>query len=259
MYLIFKALVRRDLKVLQQTLFSNLIDSVITTCCFYLVYGNLMPLLGMRTSLVPAIFIGMLGSIILNLLFFHAQQTAFDLEFHRTIDYYSTLPISTNWLIARYVFSNFLSVFLSSIPIFIGGRMLFGNLCDFSQGSILLTIFIYCLTLLMLTILVMTMVFYASYRWFNNNMWSRFLNPLLFLGCEFVPWKSIFTLSPLLSALFAISPVTYALEGLRYALTGSPQYLSPYLCIPLLLAWIFLGTIALQHTVKKRLDIINLR
>lgn len=251
---LFWALIRRDMKVLQSHIMAFWFDGALTVLCFYLMYGHLLPLMGLDRAITASVFMGMFTAFCFTVVHATEQRTVLDLAFHRTIDYYVTLPISLDWLIVRHVVSGVIALMLTAFPVLVFGRIIFAPSVDFAQGN-LFVFLLACLTmLLMITIWIAAVAFSVSYPWFRDNMWMRFLTPLLFLGCEIVPWKAIYAFSPALGCLCLLSPITFGIEGMRGAITGGINYLSPWLCIAGEFAWIIVGIILLRYRVRRRLD-----
>ena len=103
---IFLALLTRDLKVLKRRLNSLIIDGLILVSVTVLIFGYLLPLLGMPTTLIAPIFLGnSLSFFLASLGYNFATRMVYDLKFDRFIDYFLTLPLPKKWLFAYFITS----------------------------------------------------------------------------------------------------------------------------------------------------------
>ena len=84
---IFWALLSRDMKVLKHRLNNLIIDGLILVFVTVLIFGYLLPLLGMPTSLIAPIFLGnSLSFFLASLGYNFATRMTYDLRFNRFID-----------------------------------------------------------------------------------------------------------------------------------------------------------------------------
>src|SRR5579859_2950288 len=134
----YKALVMRDIYLLRKSWFSNIVDSTIIVVFWYMTYAWLLPSMGLDTALITPIFFGIIMMVFINISFDRAMIDSLDMETTRFIDYQLTLPLHTNWLLAKYATSYFLDLLCSSLPVIIIGRLIFGSFLHLDNGSIIL-------------------------------------------------------------------------------------------------------------------------
>lgn len=252
-FICFIRLVQRDLYILKSYFFQFLIEGGIAAGCFYLLYACFLPAMGMTPRFVPAMFMGSLVSNMIPVIFSSLQQVAIDLEKHRYIEYIATLPISNALIILRFILSMTLGTLICWIPVCGCGALLFHAFLRESPGSLSTFLIIAFLLLFAVCAITTAIVFFFSYTWFNSYMWVCGLMPLIFFGCEIVPWRDAYRVAPYLATLFLLNPVTYGIEGMRSVITGSPHYIPTSVCIPVLLLWSFIGYFGALYSFNKRM------
>ena len=117
---IFFALITRDIKVLRLRLKDLIIDGLILVCVTVLIFGYLLPLLGMPTSLIAPVFLGnSLCFFLASLGYNFAMRMVYDLKFNRFIDYFLTLPLPKRWLFSYFVASFIIETSIVTWPFII--------------------------------------------------------------------------------------------------------------------------------------------
>lgn len=252
---IFLTLLKRDFKVTVLNFTSLLIDSAIIASIFSLLYGYLLPIMGMPTVLTGPLFLGTMVITILSMSFGRTVKIKSDLEFNRFINYQSTLPISKKWLLASYISSFSIDIFISTTPVFLIGMILLRNLILFNINFFGLCI-VYILALLLFSTFFLLLAFATEWEWFINNTWEKILVPVMHLGGIYFIWSRLNSFSPLLSKFILLNPLIYIIEGLRAGLFDGSEFLPLMYCVPILLFWIILMLILLWQIITKRLDLV---
>ncbi len=248
------ALVHRDILVIRQRLRGAMIDAGIQLLVQVITFGALFPTMGVPKNLIAPLFV---GSIVLQLQFLgmgFGLRTIFDIKYNRFIDYRLTLPLPKRWLFASYITYFCIEAAIISLPLFTFGIILLGTNFEMIAPNWWLFCIIYLLTLCLYGLLFLGMSMYYSFDWFMQNLWPRRLTFLLMLSPLFVVWFKVKQFSPWFARAMLISPLTYATEGLRATLIGGPEYISAYICIPMLFGWIFLFSCFASYGIRKRLD-----
>ena len=254
-FAIFFALLARDMKVLRIRLRSLIIDSLILVAIAVLVFGNLLPMMGMSTTLIGPVFLGNSLSFFLASLGYNwALRMAYDLKFDRFIDYFQTLPLPRSWLFAYYVLSFITEAAIVTLPMVTAGIIALGNNFGPINGSWLIFLCMYFLTLLFWGLFFLGSAFVYDYQWFRSNMWARRIMPLFALGPAFFTFKTISAIAPVASKLMLLNPATYIIEGLRVSLLGGADYLSLTVCLCGSLTAIIFMYIRLHYGIYKQLD-----
>lgn len=252
---IFYALLERDMNVLKKRLFSLLIDGIILVVIAVLVFGNLLPLMGMSTTLIAPVFLGNSLSFFLASLGFNwALRMAYDLKFDRCIDYFLMLPLPKSWLFLYYIVSFIIETAIVTLPMVTIGIVALGNNFGPINGSFVAFLCMYFLALLFWGLFFLGSSFMYSYQWFRSNMWARRIMPLFALGPAFFTFKTINVIMPVTSKLLFLNPATYIIEGLRSSLLGGSDYLPFGVCLCGSLGAIILMYVRLCYGVYKQLD-----
>ncbi len=252
---IFGALLARDMKVLKSRLRSLVIDSLILVIIAVLVFGNLLPMMGMPTKLIAPVFLGNSLSFFLASLGYNwALRMAYDLKFDRFISYFLIIPLPKPWLFAYYIISFIIEAAIVTLPMVTVGIIALGN--DFGPINEGWPIFLcmYFLALLFWGLFFLGSAFIYDYQWFRSNMWARRIMPLFALGPAFFTFNTIATIAPAISKLMFLNPITYVIEGLRTSLLGGTDYLPLSLCLSGSLIAIIFMYIRLHYGIYKQLD-----
>jgi len=250
------ALLSRDLRIQLFNLRTTIENTIIIVFFGYLNYGYFLPLLGMKQELIVPVFLGIVIFMFFSVAFRRALLEAIDLKDHHLIRYQVILPLSKNWLIIKYVCSFFSLLFLSSFPIFIFAKILLGvklNLFFLIRPSFWCT---YLVSLFFVSTFFLFLIFKYSYDWFSASFWPRVLLPMEFFGCTLYTWKNLNLGLPNFAKWILLNPMTYVNEGIRASiLNDSVNYISPWICVLVLLFFSLFNVVFLNYTFKSRLDL----
>ena len=251
---IYKALVARDFIVIKKRYAKVIIDSMVQLILTVFLFGSFFPLFGVPPHFIAPLFI---GSQAINMFFFGMNfglRNLFDLQHNRFIDYRLTLPLPKRWLFASYITYFICETFALYAPLFTIGILLLGPKFRIVHTSPLFFILISLITLCFYGIFFLALSFHYEYDWFMQNVWPRRLSILFVFSPLSFLWKSAYSFSPKLAVLMLLSPLTYAIEGLRGAIIGTKQFLSPLVCISMLCFFLGLAILFLAQAIKRRLD-----
>lgn len=253
---IFYALLRRDLKVILQTMRDTIIDSAIIVIFTYLVYGHFLPLMGLSQALIAPIFLGINVLVLINIMYDRALRDAIDLDFTRFIDYQIGLPISLGWLMMKYIISYVLDILLAWITIAIFGFALFYRSLNITMSSLPFFLATILLIIFVLATGFLIEVFTVSFEWFRENTYPRVIMPGMLLGCIYYPWYQVAALFPMIKFLLLLSPVTYMVEGLRATMLDSGTFISIWICWLVLLSILCINVVILYRQMRKCIDAV---
>ncbi len=251
---IFFVLLQRDLKALSKMFKSRLIDNLFILTVDVLLFGWMLPLLGMPAERIAPFFV---SSIIFQMSILNytiAKNRNYDLRFDRFIDYQLTLPISKKWLFAEKIVYSVIEISTIIVPVFFIGLFILRHKFIIIHTNWLALIAIYLFSLFVLAFLYSYFAFAYSYTWFGNNLFMRRLSPMNTLSSAFVPWKIIAPVYPLLGWVVLFSPLTYMGEGIRTAMIGGDAFLSLPLCFGMLSIFSLIIIPLFAWGVKTRLD-----
>lgn len=252
---ILRALIARDMRVIKTRLSSLIVDGLILVVVAVLVFGNLLPMMGMPKQLIAPVFLGNSLSFFLASLGYNwAMRMAYDLKFDRFIDYFLTLPLSKPWLFAYYILSFIIEVTIVTLPMVTIGIIALGNNFGPINGNFFMFLGMYFLSLLFWGLFFLGSAFVYDYQWFRNNMWARRIMPFFCSAPAFFTFKTITAIMPSMSKFMMLNPVTYIIEGLRASLLGGPEYLPITVCLGGSFMAIILLYARLQHGIYKQLD-----
>ena len=251
-----RALMARNIYIILRSLYKPLIDGMFLVLTNCLVFGYLLPVIGMPERLIGPAFIGSLHTILFNIAYGFALRIVFDLKMKRFIDYQLNLPISYVVLAGTYILSWWFECIITSAPIVFFGIFILKSKIALAPLWIPFVI-LYLVSMLFLSLFFCTLALYYDYDWFHDNIWPRRLSPLLIAGCAFAPWHAIYTLNPFLGRLFLLNPVTYSIEGWRSSLLSRPEFINPWICIAVLTVTIVLLSGLFLFVFKKRLNPVD--
>ncbi len=252
---VFSALVHRDLKVLRSKLRSMLIDGAVLVAANVLIFGKLFPLIGMPSHFIAPLFLGNgIGMLLISLGYSLGLKIVFDIQYNRFIDYHLTLPVSKTWLFLSYIVSFMIEAFVVAIPLVTLGVFLLRDAFETMNGNLFIFLGIFLLVLLFMTTFFLSFSFYYDADFYRDNLWSRRLMPLVCFSTMALTWNSIATFAPHTSKLFALNPLTHAVESLRASLIGGPEYLPLAFSVMGILCWIVFNCWLLARGIVKRLD-----
>ncbi len=251
---IFLVLLQRDLKALSKTLKSRLIDNLFILTVDVLLFGWMLPLLGMPAERIAPFFVSSIILQISILSYTIAKNRNYDLRFARFIDYQLTLPISKKWLFAEKILYSVIEISTIIVPVFFLGLFALRNKFVIIHTNWIALVLIYFFSIFVLSLLYGYFAFAYSYQWFGNNLFIRRLSPMSTFSSGFVPWKVIYPVYPWLAWAALFSPLTYMGEGIRTAMIGGDAFLSLPLCFGMLSVFSLIIIPLFAWGVKTRLD-----
>lgn len=253
-FYIFCALLGRDIKWMLHNLSKTLLDCVGPLITQTITFGYLLPLMGMLSSMVGAVYLGSLLNLFVQLGYALVLKIAFDLNANRFIDYHLTLPLPKRWLFASYIISHMLETALVSIPLIFGGVLCLQQYLPVANINFIGFGVVFIAMLAFLSTFFLMLGYSFKLSWILDNIWPRILVPIWLFGAGLVPFKKVYAWWPPLGSVMLLSPITYIAEGLRSTLIGGDNYISWYYCIIPLILWTISNIFLLTNRIYKRLD-----
>lgn len=248
------ALTRRDLKVFLYELLGTFIDGMVIVVTEAVLFGYLMPLMGMPKTTIAPLYIGTMMWV----LFFLGENLAihhvFDLKHNRFIDYQLSLPLGHQYLFAHYVLSFAIKTTIISLPLLYFGITLLGERFQIISFNSMGFIAIYLMSILFIALFFLYLSFAYSFTWFMDNVWPRILSPLWGFGCVFFVWRQAYDISPILGYFFLLNPLTYISEGMRSAIIGGPEFINVWICVGMLAIFCSATIYGLRQGISHYLD-----
>lgn len=216
--LAFLAILRRDLLVTWREGWDFLIQALLQSVLFLFIFGKLLPLI----NLEPAGFVALLfpGIIALTVIFSASQSVTLplvlDLGFGREIDDRLLAPLPIGLVCVEKVVFAAVRGLIAGSAIFPFAYLILGNQSQVRVDSLGLVAGVMLLTAFIgasMGIVIGTLV--KPNR--VGLMFTLIFVPLTFTGAAYYPWGA---LAPLrwFQVLTLFNPLTYASEGLRYAM-----------------------------------------
>ncbi len=204
---------------------------------FGICWGYLVPHAGAegaaRTSASEVIFVGTLLFALIPFAFAITADFLFDFEHDRYIDYQLTLLPARLIILQRIIFSA-MFIFFGLLPFFPFSKIVFRNLIDLPYVSWVGTIIMLASAALFVSAFQIAFVSYAKGTKQIRHFWRRVSYPMSMLGGFLVPWKILFTFSPVLGYAVLANPYLYVTEGLRSAILGGDQFFYWPYCVAML-------------------------
>ncbi len=253
----FVAILRRDLVVTAREFVPFLLQALMQPLFFLFIFGKVLPGIGLAAGNFAAL---MLPGIVALTGMIAAMQgvtlpLVLDLGYAREIDDRLLSPLPIWWVPLEKVLFAALRGTVASSVIFPLGWLILGNGFAVRHDRILILIGMVILTALVgstIGLLMGTVIKPDQI----SLMFTLIFTPLLFTGCTYYPWGALSKIR-WFQAVTLLNPLTYAAEGLRYAMvplfngrefpTLGLQWILPALVISVVLMFT-LGT----RTFRKR-------
>ncbi|HEX4167081.1 MAG TPA: ABC transporter permease [Bryobacteraceae bacterium] len=214
----FVAMLRRDLVVTGREFIPFLLQALMQPLFFLFIFGKVLPRIGLAAGNFAAL---MLPGIVALTGMIAAMQgvtlpLVLDLGFAREIDDRLLSPLPVWWVpLEKVLFAAMRGTIASSVIFPLGWLILGSGFAVRTDrvsvliGMVVLTGFVGAtIGLLMGTIIKPDQI---------SLMFTLIFTPLLFTGCTYYPWGALFHIR-WFQVLTLLNPLTYAAEGLRYAM-----------------------------------------
>jgi ABC-2 type transport system permease protein len=214
----FVAILRRDIRVTGREFIPFLLQALMQPFFFLFIFGKVLPGIGLTVGNFASL---MLPGIVALTGMIAAMQgvtlpLVLDLGFAREIDDRLLSPLPVWWVALEKVIFGALRGIIASSVIFPLGWLILGNGYAVRGDRIPVLIGMIVLTgcvgstigLLMGTVIKPDQI---------SLMFTLIFTPLLFTGCTYYPWGALYKIR-WFQVLTLFNPLTYASEGLRYAM-----------------------------------------
>ena len=242
--------------IARQQLLDKTINLYIWAFCSLMVMGYIMQEYGLVQSYGCFQLATVVGTVGLFEIYGNSFRFISDIEGDNHLNYLLTLPLKPAVLLWSLIFSYALIGIILSFGMVPFGKLLFWN--SFSLAGISWIRFI--------TILIISNIFFGVFTLAvtahvgalskMENVWTRFIFPLWFMGGFQFSWASIYTLSQPLAYAFLCNPVLYVMEGIRAALLGQGDCLPWEWCCVALCGFIVIGWWYAKYKMKRLLDFV---
>jgi ABC-2 type transport system permease protein len=234
----FFAILRRDIVVTGRDLIAFLAQVLLQPLFFLFIFGKVLPGIGLASSGFGALLLpGIVGlTTVLAAMQGVALPLVLDLGFAREIDDRLLAPMPDVLVALEKIVFAVLRGLIAGGIIFPLAVWILGS--EYNVRSDRIALLILLLVLAALVGACLGLFLGTSIRPEQIGlMFSLILTPLLFTGCTYYPWAGLDSLK-WFQIVTLFNPLTYADEGIRYAMVPSVHGLQ----IPTLdLQWVFLG------------------
>jgi ABC-2 type transport system permease protein len=216
---VFVALLRRDIRVAIKELPFFLLRTVMQPVLFLIVFGYLMPKMGVlrggyQTTLLPGI---LAVSLALSAIQSVALPMVQDFGWTKEIEDRLLAPVPTWTVAAEKIIAGVLQGVIAALFVLPLARLIMGPIANLTFAN-LGAVFV-------ITILGAT-AFSALGMWLGTGiapqqiglMFSAIIAPMMFFGCAYYPWAGLSAV-PVMKYAVLINPLVYVSEGMRGALT----------------------------------------
>jgi ABC-2 type transport system permease protein len=216
---VFIALLRRDIRVAMKELPFFLLRTVMQPVLFLIVFGFLMPKMGMvrggyQTTLLPGI---LAVSLALSAIQSVALPMVQDFGWTKEIEDRLLAPVPTWVIAAEKIVSGVIQGLVSALFVLPLARLIMGPIPNLTFGHFG--------DVLLITLLGAT-AFSSLGMWLGTAiapqqiglMFSAIIAPMMFFGCAYYPWRGLDAV-PAMKYAVLVNPLVYVAEGMRGALT----------------------------------------
>ena len=249
---IFVALLRRDIRVALKELPFFLLRTVMQPVLFLVVFGFLMPRMGvMRGSYTTTLLPGILAvSLALSAIQSVALPMVQDFGWTKEIEDRLLAPVPTWVIAAEKIVSGVIQGVIAALFVLPLARIIMGPIPNLTFGHIG--------DVVVITVLGAT-AFSALGMWLGTGiapqqiglMFSAIIAPMMFFGCAYYPWRGL-DVVPVLKYAVLVNPLVYVAEGMRGALTPEVPHMPLLVSMgALLVISIFFWTAGLRSFRKR--------
>lgn len=253
---VFAQLLRRDLYVLRQSILGKMLNTTIWASIVVFSNHYVMPFLGMPTSYGKFM---LAGGIVAQMLFQAMSEvsvTIEDLTGDKEITYSLGLALPAWLAFFRYAVKTaiqglFMGIFAIPVAVVVMGKDF-----NFPFVSIPKMILMYGIQSLFFGCFAVWVASFTKDMQAYEDVWLRVTFPFWMLGCYTYSWMILFQAMPWLAYVCLLNPFTYAMEGLRAAVLGQPNFLNYWGCVGMLvLATAWFGYRGITSMIR-RLDVL---
>ena len=233
---VFVALLRRDIRVALKELPFFLLRTVMQPVLFLIVFGFLMPKMGVlrggyQTTLLPGI---LAISLALSAIQSVALPMVQDFGWTKEIEDRLLAPVPTWVIAAEKIISGVLQGIIAALFVLPLARLIMGPIPNLTFGHLG--------DVLLITVLGAT-AFSSLGMWLGTGiapqqiglMFSAIIAPMMFFGCAYYPWRGLDAV-PVLKYVVLVNPLVYVAEGMRGALTPDVPHMPLFASMGALLA-----------------------
>lgn len=247
-------ILHRDMLVLKRTIRGAIINASCTSFMFFIIYGHVLPTLGMPAQLIGPSFLGSFANLLLLFGFSTAVTLLFEIKNKGRLFYLLTLPLPPLWLFGTFIISFMVQATIIVVPPMLFGILMLSDSFHVIHRNWYAGICVYLLTILFFALFMTISAVHYTSTWFFDNLWPRRLTPMFCFGCAIFVWKAVYTHAPYAAMLMLLNPLVYCIEGLRSSFIGGDMFIPAWICITMLSIYCTIEILLLAKSIYKRLD-----
>lgn len=186
----------------------------------------------------------------------NAVRNIMDFEGDQNIAYYLTLPTSPSVILLSIASAYACLGTLLSFIMLPAGKLILFNTFSLATISWIKFTIITIIANIFFALFTLAITGYVRSMSRIENVWSRFIFPLWYLGGFQFSWASMCALSLPFAYALLCNPVIYVMEGTRAALLGQQDCLSWWMCVGMLCLFSCVCWIYAYYKMKKLLDFV---
>ncbi len=253
---IFCKLVATNFYIARQELVGKMINFYIWAFCSLIVMGYIMQDFGLAANYGCFQLATVIGTVGLFEVYGNSFRCIVDFEGDGHIGYYLTLPASPSIVWWSMICSYSLIGIILSLLMLPFGKLLLFNSFSFSTISWIKFAIMLVLANVFYGVFTLAVTAHVGALSKMENVWSRFIFPMWFLGGFQFSWASIYKLSAPLAYVLLCNPIMFIMEGTRAAVLGPQDCLPWGLCCVALCGFTIAGWLYTQYKMKRLLDFV---
>lgn len=242
--------------IASQQLWNQAINLYIWAFCSLVVMGYIMQDYGLTSDYGLFQLATVIGTVGLFEIYGNCFRIIADIEGDQHINYLLTLPLNPAIVWWSMIFSYALRGIILSVFIIPFGKILFWNSFSLIAVSWIKFAIILILANIFYGVFTIAITAHVGAMSKMEDVWSRFIFPLWFMGGYMFSWESIYELSQPLAYVLLGNPILYVMEGTRAALLGQEGCLPWEICCAAILGFIAIGWIYGKYKMKRLLDFV---
>jgi ABC-2 type transport system permease protein len=218
-------MLRRDVRVARRELPFFLLRTVLQPLLLMMVFGFLLPRMGMVTQAYTATLLP--GVLALSLALSAVQSVALPMVaqfgFSKEIEDRLLAPIPSHLVALELVVAGTLQGILAGLVVLPAGRLIMGQIPGLALGNVVEIAAMMVLGAATFSALGLLIGCAISPHQIGL-MFSSIIGPMIFFGCMYYPWKGLDSI-PVMKYGVLVNPLVYVAEGMRGALTPAVPHM----------------------------------
>ncbi len=240
-------MLRRDIRVARRELPFFLVRTAMQPLLLMIVFGYLMPKLGVMQKGYTATLLP--GVLALSLALSSVQSVALPMVaqfgFSKEIEDRLLAPIPNHLVALELIVAGTIQGMIAGIFVLPAGRLIMGAIPGLALSNLPHLLGITILGAVTFSALGLVMGCAIQPQQIGL-MFSSIISPMIFFGCTYYPWTALDKV-PVMKYLVLVNPLVYVAEGMRGAITPDVPHMDP-----LVVALVLVGLLLLFWHVGKR-------